>query len=139
MSKKKKIIVLIILFLFLIIFVQSVSYAKPFDGQGGGTGGTLSDDKLGLDNLDDYKGTGTISVSFQQKLSIIFTAIRIIGTVLSVIILIVIGIKYMLGSVEEKADYKKTMMPYIYGTFFLFTGSFIPQIIFDFIKNIGWM
>ncbi len=139
MSKKKKIIVLIILFLFLIIFVQSVSYAKPFDGQGGGTGGTLSDDKLGLGNLDDYKGTGTISVSFQQKLSIIFTAIRIIGTVLSVIILIVIGIKYMLGSVEEKADYKKTMMPYIYGTFFLFTGSFIPQIIFDFIKNIGWM
>ena len=37
------------------------------------------------------------------------------GVVLSVVILIVLGIKYMLGSAEEKAEYKKTMMPYVIG------------------------
>ncbi len=43
-----------------------------------------------------------------------------------VIILIAIGIKYMLGSVEEKVEYKKHMMPYVLGAFVLFTGSFLP-------------
>ena len=41
--------------------------------------------------------------------------INVIGVIVSVIVLIVIGIKYKLGSVEEKAEYKKTMTGYIIG------------------------
>lgn len=39
--------------------------------------------------------------------------IRIIGTFIAVGALMIIGIKYITGSVEEKANYKKTMIPYI--------------------------
>lgn len=50
----------------------------------------------------------------------IIGAVQFIGTFASVIVLIVMGIKYMLGSVEEKAEYKKTMMPYIVGAILVF-------------------
>lgn len=33
--------------------------------------------------------------------------LQTVGIVLSVVILIILGIKYMMGSAEEKADYKK--------------------------------
>ena len=41
----------------------------------------------------------------------------------------------MLGSVEERADYKKTMIPYLIGAFMVFTVSLIPQIIFKFMEK----
>ena len=34
----------------------------------------------------------------------------------------VIGIKYMMGSAEEKAEYKKTMIPYLIGAVLLFAA-----------------
>lgn len=46
--------------------------------------------------------------------------IQVLGSVVSVLALVVIGIKYMLGSVEEKAKYKETMLPYIVGCIMLF-------------------
>ncbi len=62
--------------------------------------------------------------------------VQIVGTVLSVIILMIIGFKYMLGSIEEKAEYKKTLIPYIIGAFMLFSGSLVPQIIYQIAQNI---
>ena len=37
-------------------------------------------------------------------------------------ILMVLGIKYMMGSAEEKAEYKKTMIPYLIGAVLLFAA-----------------
>ena len=54
------------------------------------------------------------------------------GVVISVIILIVLGIKYMMGSAEEKAEYKKTMIPYLVGAILIFAASTIASIIFSF-------
>ena len=50
----------------------------------------------------------------------IIGAIRAVGTIISVAVFAVLGIKYMTGSVEERAEYKKTMMPYLIGAFLLF-------------------
>lgn len=93
------------------------------------------EDKLGLGDLDDYEGTNPGSTKLVNKANTIFSYIRIIGIILSVVILIIIGIKYMLGSAEEKANYKETLLPYIIGAFLLFTGSIIPQLIYDFMQN----
>jgi len=41
--------------------------------------------------------------------------IQVVGTVTAVAVLAVLGIKYMMGSAEEKAEYKKTLMPYLIG------------------------
>ena len=50
---------------------------------------------------------------------------------MSVIVLIVLGIKYMMGSVEEKAEYKKSLMPYMIGCIFVFMATVIATVIYD--------
>ena len=42
----------------------------------------------------------------------------------------------MVGSVEEKAEYKESMKPYLIGAVLVFTGTLIPQIIYEFSKGI---
>ena len=51
--------------------------------------------------------------------------------------LVVIGIKYMMGSAEEKAEYKKTLMPYIIGAALVFAASAIAGIIYGFTNVLG--
>ena len=55
----------------------------------------------------------------------IITAITSVGVVLSVIVIAILGIKYMMGSTEEKAEYKKTMLPYLVGAILVFGASTI--------------
>ena len=55
----------------------------------------------------------------------IFGIIRLVGMALSIGVLMILGIKYMMGSAEEKAEYKKTMIPYLIGAILLFAGTFI--------------
>ena len=58
-------------------------------------------------------------------------AIRNISAVVSVIVLMVIGFKYILGSVEEKANYKQTMMPYIIGCVMAVAGTTLVTFIYN--------
>ena len=57
--------------------------------------------------------------------------INSIGIVVSVITLVVAGIKYMIASVEEKAEYKKTMIYYVVGALLLFSATTIPNILYN--------
>lgn len=45
----------------------------------------------------------------------IIGTIKTVGVVIAVVTLAVLGVKYMTGSISEKADYKKTMIPYLVG------------------------
>lgn len=74
-------------------------------------------------------GTGTQSVQTlgQQILGIVQT----VGSIAAVIILVVLGIKYMMGSAEEKAEYKKTLIPYIIGAVLIFAASNVAGFIYD--------
>lgn len=45
----------------------------------------------------------------------IFGIVKVIGILCSVIGLMIIGLRYMMGSIEEKADYKKTLPYYLLG------------------------
>ena len=58
------------------------------------------------------------------------------GSIISVIVLIILGIKYMMGSAEEKAEYKKTLLPYIIGAALIFSASTIASVIFNFAKGV---
>ena len=62
--------------------------------------------------------------------------LQVVGIVLSVVILIVLGIKYMMGSAEEKAEYKKTLMPYVIGAALVFAASTIAQIVYNFMQAV---
>lgn len=69
----------------------------------------------------------------------ILSLITTIGTVISVLMLAILGVKYMLGSVEEKAEYKKDLVPYFIGAALLFgicTVVKILQSLGDTINNL---
>lgn len=80
----------------------------------------------------DRSGTTEISVFGNKVVQIIST----IGSILSVIVIIVLGIKYMMGSVEEKATYKKTLLPFIIGAAFIFAASIIANIVYNVAINL---
>ncbi len=82
-------------------------------------------------NVYSLSGTRISNEEIQTIGETIVTIVSTIGSVVSVIALIIIGIKYMLGSVEEKAEYKKTMMPYFIGAICVFAASGITSIIYN--------
>ena len=57
--------------------------------------------------------------------------IRAIGIAILTLTLAIIGIKYILASVEEKAQYKQAMIPYVIGAVLIFAGSQVTQIIYN--------
>ena len=57
--------------------------------------------------------------------------ITTVGIVVAVIVILILGIKYMMGSASEKAEYKKTMIPYVVGAVLILGGSAIVKIIFS--------
>ena len=61
----------------------------------------------------------------KEKATNIMGWIRNIAIIAAVIVVMVIGVKYILGSVEEKAEYKKTFMPLIIGLFLVVAASTI--------------
>lgn len=63
-------------------------------------------------------------------------AIRIFGTVVAVVALMALGVKYMLGSTQEKATYKETMIPYLIGAIMVFAIPNIIGIILDLVSQI---
>lgn len=78
------------------------------------------EDKIGnLKDADSIKDIGNILIG----------VVQFVGSAVSVLALIVIGIKYMMGSLEEKAQYKQTMKPYVIGAFLIFGVSNLIAII----------
>lgn len=53
----------------------------------------------------------------------ILGVIKVVGILISVGVIMVVGIKYMMGSAEEKAEYKKVMIPLIVGAVLLGCAS----------------
>ena len=50
--------------------------------------------------------------------------------------IMVLGIKYMMGSAEEKAEYKKTMIPYLVGAILIFAATTIANVIYNFANGL---
>lgn len=67
----------------------------------------------------------------------IVTVLSTIGAIISVVVLVVLGIKYMLGSTEEKAQYKKSLMPYVIGAAITFSASILAGYIYSMIISWG--
>lgn len=85
-----------------------------------------------LDDLDDFKPNQLGDEgAFHSKVEKILGVLNIVGTIVSVITIMLIGFKYILGSVEDKASYKKVMLPWIIGAVLVFTVTTIPNILFN--------
>ena len=84
------------------------------------------------DVLDKLKGDGKVETNSLTTVgNNVVTIITVVGIVIAVIILLIIGIKYMIGSASEKAEYKKTMIPYIVGAVLIFAGTSLVRVIYS--------
>ena len=121
MKKTVKIINVVMLVAMVLMMSSTVvSAATAAPNPNTFTGGTVS-------------GTSGITTIGNQIITIVST----IGSIASGIVWIVLGIKYMMGSAEEKSEYKKTLLPYVIGAALVFAASAISGIIFGFTQNLG--
>lgn len=58
--------------------------------------------------------------------------VRSVAIVAAVVIIAILGVKYIVGSTEEKANYKKAFMPYIIGILLVVAATQIATWIWDF-------
>lgn len=88
---------------------------------------------LGL-TPDEMTGTAPEGTEIKDFGKQIIGILQTVGIVLSVVILVILGIKYMMGSAEEKADYKKTMIPYLVGAIFIFLAPTIANMVYNLVQ-----
>lgn len=119
MKKTSKILVALCMIL-AIVTMSVISFAA---GEGSGE---ISPGIFSGGNLDSASTEGIVNLGNQ-----IVTVVRTVGVLVAVVILLILGIKYMMGSAEEKADYKKSMIPYIVGAVLIFAASTITGIVYD--------
>ena len=68
---------------------------------------------------------------FLEKAGTVLGVIKFSGIIISVVALTIIGIKYLLSSVEGKAEYKKTAIIYLVGAILLFASTGLVGFIYD--------
>ena len=107
-------IVSIILMVFILVACSGPVFAEVSSTPSDFTG----EDPEGLENVQSLGN---------QIIGIITT----IGIIISVLVLVILGIKYMIGSASEKAEYKKTMIPYLIGAILIFAASSIATIVMN--------
>ena len=86
-----------------------------------------------IDGLNPtYGDTSGITGVGQKIVNIIST----VAVVISVIVLLILGIKYMIGSASEKAEYKKTMIPYLVGAVLVFGAGAIAKVVVSMAQSV---
>lgn len=115
MKKLSKILSIVILALMLLTIASNFVLAVDPSSISGGSADTSGIVKIGKN---------------------VVTFIQAVGSVVSVVILVVLGIKYMMGSTEEKAEYKKTLMPYLIGAVLIFAASNLAGAVYNGVKGL---
>lgn len=102
---------------------------------GGAVGGSLVDP---IQNPEEYKPSENLKDNNKQLIergNLVIGVIQLLGTAIAVITLMTLGIRYMLGGIQEKALYKETMGPYLIGAVMVFAIPNIIAILYDFITS----
>lgn len=115
MKSKNKLFIILTIICAIILAISTISFAdytpNEFKGQ-------INPNAEGSANVKSVGGK-------------IVGIIQVVGTIVAVGMLIILGIKYMMGSAEERAEYKKTLFPYIVGAVLIFAASNLTQMIYN--------
>ena len=120
MNKTLKIVSTLLMVTLLTVMLSNVVMASGKTGSGINAGSIAS----------SLTGTATTAQSSVTNIgNQIIGIITTVGVVVAVVVLLVLGIKYMMGSASEKAEYKKTMIPYLVGAILIFGASAITKVV----------
>lgn len=123
-------ITVILIISILILGKMNFTYAsKTYDDVGG------SSSKWTTQSPGWWKPDSTNEREIVSKANIIVTVIRNIGIVISVIALMVIGIKMMTASIEERSILKQALPGYILGVIMIGAITLIPSFIYNMVKD----
>lgn len=117
--KSKKVVKIGTIIMLLLLILNTISFAKI---------------QTEVYKPSELKG-GDYDEAFELG-GILVSGLQIVGTVIAIAGIMIMGIKYMIGSVEEKAEYKKTLIPYIIGCIFIFAISNIVSLIYNLVAQI---
>lgn len=127
-NKTLKIIAVLLIAIALVTLTTTIVRAKA--GEGAGEGAT--DD--GFQNIT-AQNPGNSATTISNTAGKILYIVRIIGMAVAVIMLTILGIKYVAASPNEKADYKKGMTVYVIGAVLLFGASLLLGVIQNFVNG----
>lgn len=109
----------------ILLMIMMIAFTLSTVVRATSTGPTVDDVITEMDKHHAKDTTGISKIGGQ-----IADILTTIGIVVAVIVILILGIKYMMGSASEKAEYKKTMIPYLVGAVLILGGSAIVKIIF---------
>ena len=118
MKKSIKMISILMIALMMIMVATPVFAVDPVDPM------------EAINDVDDVISYGG-NTDFTAKAGQIIGFLQWAGAIAGVVIIAIFGIKYMMGSLEEKAEYKKTMIPFIVGAVVLIAAPQIAKLIFS--------
>lgn len=127
--KSKFLIVMILVFIVMMSMFTRTSFAI-----------TVMDDVIG--DGDDFIGRANTTSDYinttklQDISNDVYNMILAIGMVIAVVIGLILGIQYMITSVEEKAKIKQTLTIYVIGCVVLFGAFMIWKIVMTILGNI---
>lgn len=121
--KMKRMIVILSLILVASLCFSMVSSAYSLDPKAAMTG------------MQEDASTAEGSETIKPVINAIIGTIQVAGTGISLIMVSILGIKYMMSAPNEKADVKKQITPMVIGAVILFGSVNIIQIIANFTEK----
>ena len=117
MKKVTKILTVVLLVAMIVMFASNVfAGSKPADVIG---------------TIQNSANTANVDTnSIANMAGKIIAYLRNAAVIMGVIIIIILGIKYMTGSVEEKAGYQKSFVPLIVGIVVVVAATSIASFLF---------
>lgn len=125
---KKSISILLIILLLISILCTNQVFAKE---EATGIEGIKSAMKDVGSAPAGYEGSGTAKV-----INTVIGILQVAGTGISLIVISMLGIKYILASPSDKADVKKNIMPILIGCVLLFAAVQIIAVVENFTSEV---
>lgn len=112
-------------------------YAPNLTTSGTDSGQSLDDMINDGDAFIGHSDTDVLNTQeLQDGVSTLYNIFLEVGVAVAVIIGLIIGIKFMIGSVEEKAEIKKLLWPYAIGCFVVFGAFGIWKIVLEIMQSV---
>lgn len=125
---KKVVIILMVLFL----SVALISNAYKVEAETGLAAGDFT--KFDADSIENM---GEVTNTMDTLTKTILSVARTISVTIAIVMLLVIGMKYMVAAPGDRADIKKHAVAYVVGAFILFGVSGILTMLLTFANQIS--
>lgn len=133
MKKQIKIITILIISIIILSIIPNIAMATETHTAGEIIEGGKDFIQVGIDNKGNEKIT---SDSLKNLSNTIYNILLVVGIVVAIIVGLIMGIKFILGGIEEKAEIKTMVIPYIIGCIIVFGAFAIWQIVVNILQSI---